>query len=690
MAFRKRNVSGERPLPLKQRTSSSTDRRDFTHNTWTSLLVLIKFREFFVTVDNFSIWRRHLAWAYEDGKDLRSYMTQRYGSNMVFMSLMLSTELGVLFNSSEINSQVRNDLRDGHHGTISFWAGLFIIISALLILLSLISTFTAWAMVNSIDEANAHCILRSSIGQYAAELPGRLIVCSIYSFLISFSLFFFLLLPLGPWSILLLLITACLFLHVVSVFSCFGRVIMHSGAMGKTRIFSPEYEDFLVPHSLHSNLLSKAKVNLANNTSIIRQYRKKQRPIDRHLLEDELYDHLCGLKERNLPFFHARSSGGNNNSGNNNMLPSGGSHRARADSTVRFADEEMGILSGVDGGGGVVGGYDSTLSSGARYGSHLRTLTPLSDKSFSQGTNVSEITMDRPTPQSAGGATSVPRRPFARLERPLGGSHPPPKPPKPDVNADSSVRNVSNVSLEQWLQGSIHGSPKGDLNTATKEDDDKKDDMTPLCVASPEVGEASLLSSPTSFPGLPFTSHDDDNNTIGYGNKRMKSPPPREVVTDWLPSVGRSSLGSPDDEEGTHRRRRESESETSQGRPAPSSTFDDRELSEYERFAIDYGDFGDLLDGESSRMISGQNNYHSRYTHNENQIDSVDSGDSSISNYNSNDGNVDDDKKDLLDSHRKNSPEDFHPRTTAPPIAKLSSGPSPPPPQRFFHDETKK
>jgi hypothetical protein len=49
-------------------------------------------------------------------------------------------------------------------------------------------------MVNAIDEANAHCPFRSSIGQYAAELPGRFIVCSIYSFLLSFMLFFFLLL----------------------------------------------------------------------------------------------------------------------------------------------------------------------------------------------------------------------------------------------------------------------------------------------------------------------------------------------------------------------------------------------------------------------------------------------------------------------------------------------------------------
>ena len=126
-----RTESSYKPLPLKQRTSSSTDRRDFTSNTWISLLQLIKFREYVIPVNHFSIWRRHNAWAFEDGKDLRSYIGNRYASNMVFMSLLLSTEFGVLFNSSTIASQVRNDLVEAHWGTVSFWAGLFMIISSL-------------------------------------------------------------------------------------------------------------------------------------------------------------------------------------------------------------------------------------------------------------------------------------------------------------------------------------------------------------------------------------------------------------------------------------------------------------------------------------------------------------------------------------------------------------------------------
>ena len=192
-----------KPLPLKQRTSSVDGRRDYTAQTWQSVIGLVKLREFLITVDHFSIWKRHLAWAMEDGKSLRDYMTQRYASSMVFLSLLLSTELSVLFNSAAVTTQVRHSLLQEQHGKVEFWVGIFIIISAVLTLLGLISSFTAWSMVSAVSPANAHCIFRSSIGQYVAELPGRFIVCSIYTFLLWLILFFFLLLPFGYYSVLL-------------------------------------------------------------------------------------------------------------------------------------------------------------------------------------------------------------------------------------------------------------------------------------------------------------------------------------------------------------------------------------------------------------------------------------------------------------------------------------------------------
>lgn len=198
--------------------------------TWTSLLGLLKPREFLVTVDSFSIWRRHMSWAMQNGGELRSYMAQRYALSMVFMSLLLGTELNVLFNSAAVTTKMRHALFAERFLSVEFWAGMTILVSVIVTLLGLMSTFTAWGMVSSVSDVNAHCILRSSIGQYVAELPGRFTVTAIYSFLLWVTLFFFLLLPPGFWSILLVLVTVVLFVHVVTVFSAFGRIIMHTGA----------------------------------------------------------------------------------------------------------------------------------------------------------------------------------------------------------------------------------------------------------------------------------------------------------------------------------------------------------------------------------------------------------------------------------------------------------------------------
>ncbi|KAL3945428.1 MAG: hypothetical protein SGBAC_000481 [Bacillariaceae sp.] len=506
------SARSSRPLPLKQRTSSKDARKDYSHNTWTSLLVLIKIREFFVTVDNFSIWRRHLAWAMENGKDLKEHMMQRFSSNMIFMSLLLSTELGVLFNSSSITSSVRRELQDGQHWSLSFWAGLMIIVSALLTILSLISTFTAWAMVNSVDANNAHCIFRSSIGQYAAELPGRLIVCSIYSFLISFIIYFFLLLPIGIWSILLLLSTVFLFVHIVSVFSALGRVIMHTGAMGDERIFAPDFEELLVPHTLHTQLLFKSKANLENNTSIIRQYRRKQKPIDRFLTEEELYDHLCGRRKAPLEDDYPTHP-----------------NRGRVDSTVRFADEELGRPTDL--------------------GPPRAFVVP------------SKASVPAPT-----------KRPPSNLQRPKYSSRPqagPPAVPKPDSSDGHSLRNVSSSSLEQWLQASPKDSTDGN-----------------------STGSFSF-------------SEPQRRNGVNASTSDQSPPPPAFQLTmppkDQSPKLDRYS------------------ERTSSSRSSISSARSFNEMSDDERFDLEYGDFADgnhsqngdagNLDGEETSLLENNRSY---------------------------------------------------------------------------------
>ena len=58
-------------------------------------------------------------------------------------------------------------------------------------------------------------------------ITGRFIVSSIYVFLLWILLFFFVLLPVGYLSAILLFFTMALFVHTITAFSSFGRVIMH-------------------------------------------------------------------------------------------------------------------------------------------------------------------------------------------------------------------------------------------------------------------------------------------------------------------------------------------------------------------------------------------------------------------------------------------------------------------------------
>ena len=385
-----------------------------------------------------------MAWAMESGKDLREYMTQRYASSMVFMSLLLSTELSVLFNSAGVTTQVRHALMNEQHDTVSFWIGILIIFSAVLTLLSLIATFTAWSLVSAISDSNAHCILRSSIGQYVAELPGRFIVGAIYSFMIWLILFFFLLLPLGFWSILLLVVTVGLFVHTIFSFSAFGRIIMHTGAMGSKRIFDASFESSLLPHSLHANLLTKAEANLANKTSILRQYRSRTKPIDRQFSVDELSGHLSDEGP-------APSENGTRQQ-TQQQVPVHKTHvRRRTESLVKFAD-----------------GYDTNgerfAFDGAAVSGTTPPLTPKNQEitvsTSSQGA-MSALTTDesrKKWPPPPRRPTSGPPRPNSRqlIKTFLKPTQPAHKPGDEIANEDEK-----DSLAEKWLNSSSNGSLEG-------------------------------------------------------------------------------------------------------------------------------------------------------------------------------------------------------------------------------------
>ena len=315
---------------------------------------------------------------------------------------------------------------------------------------------------------------------------------------------------------------------------------MHAGAMGKGRIFSSEYEEILVPQSLHLHLLSKAKCNLANNTSIIRQYRHGQQPISSSLLEEELYDHLRGVTKRNLEI---------NNSNSNHLRP-------RADSKVRFADEELGLIPNKVVIGGNVDGVD--WSNHLRYGSsssrHFRSLTPLSDTTVSQQLS-EKSTTDQLTPRSIDGGNS---RTASSRDSFL--------PPIRDDSGGSSLRTSSNSSLEQWLQGSPSqdGSKReNNANSIVEENIGEKKEV-----------EIDPLGGPMNRP-KPFsvttanTYHNGTYDTITPSNQYTNGNDEVEDRMIYKKSTISRNVGT------------------------PISKFDGRGMSEDERFAFDYGDFED-------------------------------------------------------------------------------------------------
>ena len=255
----------------------SSRKTDFNNSTVWSLLGLLDPHEYIITVDMKTIWRRHLAWSKHDGGELRTYMTQRFASNMMMMSLLLSAELGVLFNSSLITTTMREKMMEQDHSDLKFYIGLLITTSVFLTLACLLSTFVAWSMVSAVSSANAHAMLRSSIGQYVSQLPSRLLVSSIYCFILWMFLWLLELLP-GIWSKILIASFAALFIHIITSFSSFGKLMMLSGAMGEERIFDEEFEQALLPSGLHTAMLLKANERQKRRLTVTAQYSTRRLP----------------------------------------------------------------------------------------------------------------------------------------------------------------------------------------------------------------------------------------------------------------------------------------------------------------------------------------------------------------------------------------------------------------------------
>lgn len=143
----------------------------------------------------------------------------------------------------------------------------------------------------------------------------------------------FVLMPVGFWNIALVLVVVMLFIHVMTAFSSFGRLILHTTAMSTNRIFEEEYEHSLTPQPLQEQLYTRAKAEISNNTSITRQYRRKMEPLGRMYDQNEL---AAVMKQAgNRGSFDPPVLSIINRIRTDSKLHG----RTRADSTVRFADQ---------------------------------------------------------------------------------------------------------------------------------------------------------------------------------------------------------------------------------------------------------------------------------------------------------------------------------------------------------------
>ncbi len=144
-------------------------------------------------------------------------------------------------------------------------------------ILALVNMYTLSKLIASISDSNAHAMLRSSIGSYVAVLPSRFTVAALYLFLLWIAMFiwdFFT----GPIHVLFILMVLLLFFHVIIPLSAFGRLIIHTGAMGRRPVLDVELEKELLPSGLHNSLLIRATDRKRKyNSSATELYRKPSR-----------------------------------------------------------------------------------------------------------------------------------------------------------------------------------------------------------------------------------------------------------------------------------------------------------------------------------------------------------------------------------------------------------------------------
>lgn len=124
---------------------------------------------------------------------------------------------------------------------------------------------------SNIGDANVHAVLRSTIGMYAAQLPQRMVVVSIYLFFASFICLLTILTPRSA-ALIIMITFVFLMIHITSTYSALGRVMMDTGAMGNA-VFTRREEERMDPRDLYDAWIEKVAVARQARVPVNRMYR---------------------------------------------------------------------------------------------------------------------------------------------------------------------------------------------------------------------------------------------------------------------------------------------------------------------------------------------------------------------------------------------------------------------------------
>lgn len=230
-----------------------------------------KIWEHVYSIDQSGLWKQHMVFSKRDGNELRGLLVQRFASSTVFLSLLLSTEIGVFFSPSDPADNVRVALKNIDYG-LEFYTGVALCLSIMFSIAALTSNWTAWSIFSVVSAENIHAVMRSSIGIYGTTMPARLIIIAIYLFYLWVCLFWFVIMPLH-WAIILTIVGLFLVIHIFSTYSAIGQVIMSTRAMGHHRVLDDRVVDNMEPYELHQTLLHRNYLAKSKNIPVMQLYR---------------------------------------------------------------------------------------------------------------------------------------------------------------------------------------------------------------------------------------------------------------------------------------------------------------------------------------------------------------------------------------------------------------------------------